>query len=314
LRYRIKVCDNLMTVLKMVYICEIWVMLNFVVIEWGGKMNKIISNYIQDNKQGILDQWIDRTKEEADDRVVRLVSDRVFHATSKEFIDLIISNFKGSSKEYKEKLTDFAEKVVRLGWPLTFVTKGLHTFNSIVFEAMQKDEIIIPDNQMDFVIEFDRWAAPMSNEIVSIYSSTWERTVSLQKMALQELSAPLIPVFEGITVMPLVGTIDTDRAKQIMENLLKGAVKHRSEVVLIDITGVPVVDTMVAHHIIQAAEAVRLIGAKCMLVGIRPEIAQTIVNLGINLNQFTTKNNLKRGIEAALELTNKKIVSLEGAK
>ncbi len=303
-----------MTVLKMVYICEILVMLNFVVIEWGGKMNKIISNYIQDNKQGILDQWIDRTKEEADDRVVRLVSDRVFHATSKEFIDLIISNFKGSSKEYKEKLTDFAEKVVRLGWPLTFVTKGLHTFNSIVFEAMQKDEIIIPDNQMDFVIEFDRWAAPMSNEIVSIYSSTWERTVSLQKMALQELSAPLIPVFEGITVMPLVGTIDTDRAKQIMENLLKGAVKHRSEVVLIDITGVPVVDTMVAHHIIQAAEAVRLIGAKCMLVGIRPEIAQTIVNLGINLNQFTTKNNLKRGIEAALELTNKKIVSLEGAK
>ncbi|KIY22747.1 RsbT co-antagonist protein RsbRA [Mesobacillus subterraneus] len=277
-------------------------------------MNKIISNYIQDNKQGILDQWIDRTKEEADDRVVRLVSDRVFHATSKEFIDLIISNFKGSSEEYKEKLTDFAEKVVRLGWPLTFVTKGLHTFNSIVFEAMQKDEIIIPDNQMDFVIEFDRWAAPMSNEIVSIYSSTWERTVSLQKMALQELSAPLIPVFEGITVMPLVGTIDTDRAKQIMENLLKGAVKHRSEVVLIDITGVPVVDTMVAHHIIQAAEAVRLIGAKCMLVGIRPEIAQTIVNLGINLNQFTTKNNLKRGIEAALELTNKKIVSLEGAK
>lgn len=277
-------------------------------------MNKIISNYIQDKKQGILDQWIDRTKEEADDRVVRLVSDRVFHATSKEFIDLIISNFKGSSEEYKEKLTDFAEKVVRLGWPLTFVTKGLHTFNRIVFEGMKKEGIIIPDNQMDFVMEFDRWAAPMSNEIVSIYSSTWERTVSLQKMALQELSAPLIPVFEGITVMPLVGTIDTDRAKQIMENLLKGAVKHRSEVVLIDITGVPVVDTMVAHHIIQAAEAVRLIGAKCMLVGIRPEIAQTIVNLGINLNQFTTKNNLKRGIEAALELTNKKIVSMEGAK
>jgi rsbT co-antagonist protein RsbR len=167
---------------------------------------------------------------------------------------------------------------------------------------------------MDMVYEFDRWSTPMNNEIVSVYSSTWERTVSLQKIALQELSAPLIPVFEGITVMPLVGTIDTERAKQIMENLLKGAVKHRSEVVLIDITGVPVVDTMVAHHIIQAADAVRLIGAKCMLVGIRPEIAQTIVNLGIDLNQFTTKNNLKKGIEAALELTNKKIVSLEGAK
>ncbi|WP_079504361.1 RsbT co-antagonist protein RsbRA [Mesobacillus jeotgali] len=277
-------------------------------------MNKIISNYIQGHKQDILDQWIDRTKEEADERVVRLVSDRVFNSTSKEFIDLIISNFKGTSEEYNERLTDFAEKVVRLGWPLTFVTKGLHTFNLIVFEGMQKEGIVQAENQMEIVYEFDRWATPMNNEIVSVYSSTWERTVSLQKIALQELSAPLIPVFEGITVMPLVGTIDTERAKQIMENLLKGAVKHRSEVVLIDITGVPVVDTMVAHHIIQAADAVRLIGAKCMLVGIRPEIAQTIVNLGIDLNQFTTKNNLKKGIEAALELTNKKIVSLGGAK
>ena len=277
-------------------------------------MNKIISNYIQDHKQEILDQWIDRTKEEADDRVIRLVSDRVFQSTSKEFIDLIISNFKGSNEEYNERLTDFAEKVVRLGWPLTFVTKGLHTFNLIVFEGLQKEGVVTPENQMDMVYEFDRWSTPMNNEIVSVYSSTWERTVSLQKIALQELSAPLIPVFEGITVMPLVGTIDTERAKQIMENLLKGAVKHRSEVVLIDITGVPVVDTMVAHHIIQAADAVRLIGAKSMLVGIRPEIAQTIVNLGIDLNPFTTKNNLKKGIEAALELTNKKIVSLEGAK
>jgi rsbT co-antagonist protein RsbR len=277
-------------------------------------MNKIISNYIQAHKQEILDQWIDRTKEEADDRVIRLVSDRVFQSTSKEFIDLIISNFKGTSEEYNERLTDFAEKVVRLGWPLTFVTKGLHTFNLIVFEGMQKEGVVTQENQMEIVYEFDRWATPMNNEIVSVYSSTWERTVSLQKIALQELSAPLIPVFEGITVMPLVGTIDTERAKQIMENLLKGAVKHRSEVVLIDITGVPVVDTMVAHHIIQAADAVRLIGAKCMLVGIRPEIAQTIVNLGIDLNQFTTKNNLKKGIEAALELTNKRIVSLEGAK
>ncbi|WLR54956.1 RsbT co-antagonist protein RsbRA [Mesobacillus subterraneus] len=277
-------------------------------------MNKTISKYIQAHKEEILDQWINRTKEEADDRVIRLVSDRVFQSTSKEFIDLIITNFIGTSEEYNERLTDFAEKVVRLGWPLTFVTKGLHTFNLIVFEGLQKEGLVTPENQMDMVYEFDRWSTPMNNEIVSVYSSTWERTVSLQKIALQELSAPLIPVFEGITVMPLVGTIDTERAKQIMENLLKGAVKHRSEVVLIDITGVPVVDTMVAHHIIQAADAVRLIGAKCMLVGIRPEIAQTIVNLGIDLNQFTTKNNLKKGIEAALELTNKKIVSLEGAK
>lgn len=277
-------------------------------------MNQTISNYIQSHKQEILDEWINITKEEADERVVRLVSDRVFNETSKDFVDLIISNINDSNDEYNAKLTDFAERVVRLGWPLTFVTKGLHTFNLIVFNNMKKDGVVTKENQMDVVYEFDRWSTPMNTEIVSVYSSTWERTVSLQKIALQELSAPLIPVFEGITVMPLVGTIDTERAKQIMENLLNGAVKHKSQVVLIDITGVPVVDTMVAHHIIQAAEAVRLIGAKCMLVGIRPEIAQTIVTLGIDLNQFTTKNNLKKGIEAALELTSRKIVETGGEK
>ena len=111
--------------------------------------------------------------------------------------------------------------------------------------------------------------------------------------------------------MPLIGTIDTERAKLIMENLLNGVVKHRSEVVLIDITGVPVVDTMVAHHLIQAADAVRLVGSKCMLVGIRPEIAQTIVNLGIDLTQVMTTNTLRKGIEKALELTGRKIVSME---
>ena len=142
---------------------------------------------------------------------------------------------------------------------------------------------------------FQNWILPLRESIIEAYSMEWERTVNLQKIALQELSAPLIPVVDKISIMPLVGTIDTERARLIMENLLEGVVKQRAEVVLLDITGVPVVDTMVAHHIIQAADAVRLVGAKCMLVGIRPEIAQTIVTLGINLSEFTTTSTLQRG-------------------
>lgn len=277
-------------------------------------MNKLIFKFIETHKLDILDEWIQTTKEAADDRVLRVVSDQVFNSTSREFVDLVIANLKGSKDDYKSRLTEFSEKVVRLGWPLTFVSRGLHTFGVIVLDKMEQSGVITEENQRSLFREFSEWMQPMNNEIIDIYSTTWEKTVSLQKIALQELSAPLIPVFERITVMPLVGTIDTERAKQIMENLLKGAVKHRSEVVLIDITGVPVVDTMVAHHIIQAADAVRLIGAKCMLCGIRPEIAQTIVSLGIDLNQFTTKNSLQKGIEAALELTNRKIVNVEVAK
>ena len=92
---------------------------------------------------------------------------------------------------------------------------------------------------------------------------------------------------------------------------MEGVVKQRAEVVLLDITGVPVVDTMVAHHIIQAADAVRLVGSKCMLVGIRPEIAQTIVTLGINLTDFSTTSTLRRGMQKALEMTGRTIVEEE---
>ncbi|OCA89353.1 RsbR protein [Bacillus sp. FJAT-27225] len=277
-------------------------------------MENLIVEYVEEQKHGLVTEWIDRMKSEGDERGTKLVTEQVFVMTSSEFIDLIISSLKGSKEEFQNRLVEFAEKVVRLGWPLHFVIEGIRVFSKIVFEGMQQKGIVNEVNQMEVIYTFDRWISPLQNEVVDVYSRTWERTVSLQKIALQELSAPLIPVFEGITVMPLVGTIDTERAKQIMENLLTGVVKHRSEVVLIDITGVPVVDTMVAHHIIQAAEAVRLVGAKCMLCGIRPEIAQTIVNLGIDLNQFTTKNTLKKGVEAALELTNRKIMKVEGTK
>ena len=275
-------------------------------------MNQLVYDFIKRNQDYILTEWMGIMKESTDERLIKVVSDQMFTQTSSEFIDMIITNVDSKNKEFTLKLSDFAEKVVQLGWPLTFVNEGLHKFTLIVINGMVEKGLVTPDNQVNLVNHLDKWSTPINNEIVNIYTQTWERTVSMQKIALQELSAPLIPVLEGITVMPLVGTIDTERAKQIMENLLTGVVKHRSEVVLIDITGVPVVDTMVAHHIIQAAEAVRLVGAKCILCGIRPEIAQTIVNLGINLNEVITKNTLKKGIEVALELTSRKIVKVEG--
>ncbi|MED1205468.1 RsbT co-antagonist protein RsbRA [Heyndrickxia acidicola] len=275
-------------------------------------MYKYISNYIPSHKDEILDKWIQRMKEEGDERVSKIVSDQVYIKTSSEFVDVILSRLTDSNREYEEKLEGFAEGIVRLGWPLSFVTSGLSTLGRIVFEGISNDESITPDERLEVFSVYHNWMEPMLNEIIDAYTSTWERTVSLQKIALQELSTPLIPVFEKISVLPLVGTIDTERAKLIMENLLSGVVKHRADVVLIDITGVPVVDTMVAHHIIQAADAVRLVGSKCMLVGIRPEIAQTIVNLGIDLNLIITTSTLRKGIEKALEMTNRQIIQLEG--
>lgn len=271
-------------------------------------MNQNIITYIDDNRETIFNEWIEGMDEIGEKKELKAISEKVYLSTSREYINLLLSNISKDLDNLSAVLTDFAEKIVRFGWPLIYVTEGLSLFGKIVFEGMTKDET--DDSQkVTLMYDFDQWLRPVYNEIVKTYTGSWEHTVSMQKIALQELAAPLIPVFDKISVMPLVGTIDTERARQIMENLLQGVVKHRAEVVLIDITGVPVVDTMVAHHIIQAAEAVRLVGAKCLLVGIRPEIAQTIVNLGINLDQIITKNSLKKGIETALEMTNRKIVT-----
>lgn len=274
-------------------------------------MNTLMVNSINQHMDEIIERWIKRMKEEKGERFFHFMPEHLVEKTSREFAELMTSNIRETSTIDSDKINEFTEKIVRFGWAIKFVNKAIDNFSNVVFELLEENEIITNDNLRGFITLFSNWIDPLRESIIDAYSSEWERTVSLQKIALQELSASLIPVVEKISVMPLVGTIDTERAKLIMENLLEGVVSQRAEVVLLDITGVPVVDTMVAHHIIQAADAVRLVGAKCMLVGIRPEIAQTIVALGINLQEFTTKSTLQRGMQAALAMTNRAIVEVE---
>uniref|UniRef100_UPI00403F48BA STAS domain-containing protein n=1 Tax=Aeribacillus sp. FSL W8-0870 TaxID=2954706 RepID=UPI00403F48BA len=270
------------------------------------KISEIVE-FIRMHRDEIMKDWIDRFNK-ADAQSISAESDQIDQAIAAEYVNILIEWSKNKEDEFSGKIHEFSKRIVQLDWPMDKIAQCLHTFEKILFAKLLEKQI--PSDPLELLSEIEKVTSPVNREVFLQYTSSYERTINLQKMALQELSAPLIPVFDSITVMPLIGTIDTDRAKRIMENLLKGVVKYRSEVVLIDITGVPVVDTMVAHHIIQAAEAVRLVGAKSLLVGIRPEIAQTIVNLGIDLSQITTKNTLQKGIEAALEMTNRKIVSM----
>ncbi len=141
------------------------------------------------------------------------------------------------------------------------------------------------------------------------FAATREATIRAQSVALQELSAPIIPIYGGVLVLPLIGAIDTQRATLIIETLLQGVAGRNAKVVLLDITGVPVVDTSVAHYLIQAARSVRLLGAEIVLVGIRPEIAQTIVQLGVDLTGIVTMADLQGGVAYALEQLGLAIVS-----
>jgi rsbT co-antagonist protein RsbR len=127
-----------------------------------------------------------------------------------------------------------------------------------------------------------------------------EQVIAAQQAALRELSTPLIPIAEGVVAMPLIGSIDSGRAQMVVEELLSGVASNRASTAIVDITGVPVVDTQVAGALVRAAQAVELLGARVLLTGIRPEVAQTLVGIGVNLGSIITRSTLQDGITFAL--------------
>jgi PAS domain S-box-containing protein len=127
-----------------------------------------------------------------------------------------------------------------------------------------------------------------------------EEIIRTQAAALAELSTPLIPITDTVMVMPLIGTVDSRRAQQVIDSLLEGVASSRTQTAILDITGVLVVDTQVANALVRAAQSVKLLGAQVVLSGIRPEVAQTLVGLGIDLSGIVTSSTLQSGIAHAI--------------
>jgi rsbT co-antagonist protein RsbR len=126
-----------------------------------------------------------------------------------------------------------------------------------------------------------------------------EEIIEAQASTVRELSTPLIPITDQVMVMPLIGAVDTQRAQQVMETILEGIQQHRARIAILDITGVTVVDTQVANALIQTAQAVQLLGAQIVLTGIRPDVAHTMVMLGVDLKGIVTRATLQAGIAYA---------------
>ena len=135
-----------------------------------------------------------------------------------------------------------------------------------------------------------------------------ERTIREQQEAIRELSTPVLQVRERLLILPIVGLIDPQRARQLTEQLLRGIRANRAKVVVIDITGVAAMDTNVANHLVQTVEASRLLGATVIVSGLSPEIAQTLVNIGVELSKMTTVGDLQGGIEEAERLLGYRVV------
>lgn len=146
------------------------------------------------------------------------------------------------------------------------------------------------------------------------FQKTREDLIARQQQELLELSTPVVRLWENVLALPLIGTLDSARTQVVMQNLLDAIVQTRSDFAIIDITGVPIVDTLVAQHLLKTVAAARLMGADCLISGIRPQIAQTIIHLGVDLTNVTTKATLADAFSVALRRSGQRVVPDQTAK
>jgi rsbT co-antagonist protein RsbR len=140
-----------------------------------------------------------------------------------------------------------------------------------------------------------------------------EEKATMQAREILEISTPVIQIWDGVLMAPLVGTLDSERTQQLMERLLERIVETNSAVALLDVTGVPTIDTRTAQHLAETTTAVRLLGAQAVLTGVRPAIAQTLAHLGVYLGDITTRSSLAAGLRVALDLLNLQVVGGNGS-
>ena len=146
---------------------------------------------------------------------------------------------------------------------------------------------------------------------VAAYQQSREEVIKRQQDEMLELSTPVVKLWDGILALPMIGTLDSARTQVVMETLLQRIVDTGSAIAILDITGVPTVDTLVAQHLLKTVTAIRLMGSDCIISGVRPQIAQTIVHLGVNLQGITTKATLADALALALDRTGRMVVKQE---
>jgi rsbT co-antagonist protein RsbR len=156
---------------------------------------------------------------------------------------------------------------------------------------------------------------PAANRIAITVSVSFvqerERVIREQQEAIRELSTPVLPVRERLLILPIIGMVDPLRARQLTEQLLRGIRSNRARVVVMDITGVPAMDATVANHLVQTVEAARLLGATVIVTGLSPELAQTLVNIGVDLSKMNTVGDLQGGIEEAERQLGYRVIPVE---
>jgi rsbT co-antagonist protein RsbR len=188
----------------------------------------------------------------------------------------------------------------------TFVFSLKQPLFNCLREELGKDTAALANETWTLTILLDK----LGLYATEIFLKSREEVILRQSQEMLELSTPVVTLWEGILALPLIGTLDSARTQVVMENLLQKIVEEGSGIAIIDITGVPTVDTLVAQHLLKTIAAARLMGADCIISGIRPSIAQTIVHLGVDLGEVTTKATLADALIVALQRTGRRVVNM----
>jgi rsbT co-antagonist protein RsbR len=204
-------------------------------------------------------------------------------------------------------LDELSRKRVLAGFSSDETATFLFSLKRPMFTALRKAAGKDADKLADEIWKASTLLDKLGLHTVKAYQRTREEVINRQQQEMLELSTPVVKLWDDILALPLIGTLDSARTQVVMESLLQRIVDDEAQVAIIDITGVPTVDTLVAQHLMKAATAIRLMGADCIISGIRPQIAQTIVHLGVDLGGVSTKATIADALATALRITGRGI-------
>ena len=273
-----------------------------------------LAQLFTNNQDGLLAEWITQQHAIASRR--GLVGEAELRNQFTQFVSLLVTALGSSERidfnalawqEVRTFLAEMSAQRARQGFTPVETAMFVFSLKQPLFArlraTLRDDAATLADLTWMISTLFDE----LGLFTTEVFQASREQVIVRQQQELLELSTPVVQLWDGILALPLIGTLDSARTQVVMENLLQKIVETGAAISIIDITGVPTVDTLVAQHLLKTVAAARLMGADCIISGIRPQIAQTIVHLGVNLSNVTTKATLAAAFVVALQRTGKSV-------
>jgi len=225
-----------------------------------------------------------------------------------EFLELFIGWLQSGAKlgqrgpEFRaleQFFANFARQIQARGGSLDAFVRYVHALQRVLIEDLEESEAYDFEQSREVLLLLARIFNQLVLDVFHIYLEAKERTIQAQQEELRHTSTPITEIWDGVLTLPIIGTLDSSRTMTVMEKLLSRIEADRARVVVLDVTGVQVIDSQVSHHLIQMVRAVGLMGAQAILTGIRPDIARAITSLNIDLSMVNTRSTLSEGLKEA---------------